>query len=51
VRAGDRARAGYEIENHLGRYLTNVKGLIKKYPEYFVPLEEGSRSAGELPVS
>ena len=51
VRAGDRARAGYDIENHLGRYLTNVKGLIKKYPEYFVPLEEGSRSAGELPVS
>ena len=36
VRAGDRARAGYEIENHLGRYLMNVKGLIEKYPEYFV---------------
>ena len=29
----------------------SMRELIKKYPEYFVPLEEGSRSAGELPVS
>ena len=40
IRDGDRERAGREIENHLGRYLMNVKGLIEKYPEYFVPQEE-----------
>jgi DNA-binding GntR family transcriptional regulator len=40
VQAGDRERAGREIENHLGRYLMNVKGLIEKYPEYFVPQDE-----------